>query len=179
MRLLAGSGGTARSGAVRAIASDADACPGAPLPDGYDTIGRYPYLLHSPTGSGYNPQGVALFMLAAWADPYASSDQRLCLLSWAAQALIDRSEAHHFTDEDGKQRTARLYPYPSSFSANPSLPALKPGWVSGLAQASVLVTLASLADSTADPSYLNLAGETFNPFPGGGCRTVNSIARHC
>ena len=144
-------------------------CPGAPLPAGYGVAGygvagSMPYSTHAPTGARYNPQGIALFMRATWANSRATPAQRRCLLVWAADALDAGSQTRVFQAADGYFRVARLYPYPYTFSVNPSLPAIGPNWISGLAQASVLTAMASLYDDTRDERYLEAAQHTFNSF---------------
>jgi hypothetical protein len=153
---------TARS--YRALDTEVDSCPGAPLPAGYGVEGSIPYSTHTPTGTGYNPQGIVLFMRATWTNELASEQDRRCLLTWAAAALDAGSRTQTFTDDDGKRRVARLYPYPYTFSANPSMPDLTAYWVSGLAQGSVLTAMSRLYQDTHDATYLGIAEETFNSF---------------
>jgi hypothetical protein len=140
-------------------------CGGAPIPVGYGISDEgLPYSTHSPSGGQYNPQGIVLFIEAAWADERALPDQRACVVEWAAGVLLDGSQLQTFTDSDGVTRQARLFAYPFAFSANPSLPTLRPGWVSGLAQASVMSALSLMADRTGDRGYLADAQLTFNSF---------------
>jgi hypothetical protein len=152
------------TGARFSTAHGDEFCQGAPIPEGYGVADGVPYSTHTPSGPAYNPQGIVLFIAAAWKDARTTPAQRACMAEWAAGVLIDGSQLRTFTDADGTTRRARLFLYPFAFSANPSLPTLQAGWVSGLAQGSVMTALADLADRTGDPGYLDEAQLTFNSY---------------
>jgi hypothetical protein len=149
--------------AADAVPADPN-CHKAPLPPGYAVADGVPYREGGLTGKAYNPQTITIIVNATLADSRSSVPDRVCLARWLTQSLLSGSRRIGFTAADGKPLFALTFPYPFEFSANPSLPALRPGWLSGLAQGSVLGVLTSMFDLTQDKRYLDQAREVFNSF---------------
>jgi hypothetical protein len=141
-------------------------CPDAAMPAGWAVRDGYPYVVGSISGSSFNPQTVAILAkdsLAA-SGPASPDPGKECLARWAAAVLLDHARRVTFRDPDGRDLSALTYPYPFDFSANPAVPSLPAGWLSGLAQGSVLDVMSKLYDRTGDPRYLQRARETFHSF---------------
>ena len=136
-------------------------CPGAQLPSGWASTQDYPYVPGSISGTAFNPQTVAILAKDSLAASAPGSD---CLARWATSALLAHARRVPFTGPDGRRLTALTFPYPFDFTANPALPPLRAGWLSGLAQGSVLQLLTAMYDRTGDPRYLDQARETFDSF---------------
>lgn len=148
-----------------AVAAPSARCGGALLPDEYAVDHGLPHKGHTPYTPAwlYNPQTISGFVQLASRDVRNSAEQRACLARLGAQALVDGSETRTVTTADGTA-TARLFPYPFAFSANPSTPTLASGWHSGLGQGSVLRAMLAARAATGDAAWLDVGREVLNSF---------------
>ena len=140
----------------------AGTCPGAELPAGYGIANGRPHAITTPYADNtlYNPTSISQFIRAAMDDPRNTAAEQTCLAVLGGNALL--AGAISKPTPDGA--TALWYPYMFDFSANPAIPTLKAGWISGLAQGSALGSLSLLSDLTGDSKWLTAAEQTFESF---------------
>lgn len=112
----------------------------------------------------FNPQSVANFVLAAAEDRANPVALRRCLMELGGTALVRHGQLRQVDVPDAGPAEALVFPYAFSFSANPSVPTLQPGWISGLAQGSALSAFAQLSSSTGDRAWLELGTEVLRSF---------------
>ncbi len=137
-------------------------CEGIPLPSGWN-VGKDG--MPSPPASGqfpanaHNPQYIGNFIRQVLKDARTTTSQKQCLATTAAGHLIARSTTRVINGT-----TSRWYPFDFAYSANPSVPALKAPWYSGLAQANILTVTSLMEDLTGDPVWRRYGKETFEAF---------------
>lgn len=139
-----------------------DSCPGTPLPGGFTITGGRPHVVKTPYSPNtlYNPTSISNFIRAALRDSRTTTAQKHCLATLGGEALIGGS----ITSTTSGGATARWFPYMFAFSANPSVPELAPGWISGLAQGGSVVALMQLADATGDEKWMTYAEQAFESY---------------
>ncbi len=137
-------------------------CEGAPAPTGFAVTAGMPHAVKTPYSPNtlYNPTSISNFIRAALRDPRTTTAQKECLATLGGEALIAGST----TTTTASGATARWFPYKFTFSANPSVPPLAPGWISGLAQGGSIGALATLGDATGDDRWLVHAAEAFESY---------------
>ncbi len=133
-------------------------CTGAPLPAGYSVnAAGMPHPAGQP--GQYHPNHIGNFIRQVLKDTRTTASQKKCLATQAGQHLIARSRTRVVNGA-----TSRWFPYDFGFSANPSIPALKGPWYSGLAQANVLTLSLMMEDLTGDATWRRYGRETFESF---------------
>lgn len=137
-------------------------CEGAPAPTGFAVTRGMPHAVKTPYSPNtlYNPTSISNFIRAALRDTRTTTAQKECLATLGGDALIAGST----TSTTASGATARWFPYMFTFSANPSVPSLAPGWISGLAQGGAIGALATLGDATGDDTWLVHAAEAFESY---------------
>lgn len=137
-------------------------CDGAPIPTGFAVTGGRPHVIKTPYSPNtlYNPTSISNFIRAALRDTRTTTAQKHCLATLGGDALIGGST----TTTTGSGATARWFPYMFAFSANPSVPPLAPGWISGLAQGGAIGALLRLGEATGDDRWAAYAAEVFESY---------------
>ncbi len=146
----------------------------APLPNGYayTSQGR-PYRpendLYSPA-TAFHPHAMNLYILN-YNTSSATDAQKRCVMEAVGLQMIDAS----LTATHGG-RTGRWLPYDFHFSANPSAPALRPGWYSGLSQGTAITAMRLVHSRTGDAKWASYAQELANsldvPYSAGGVKNT-------
>ncbi len=145
-------------------------CSNLPIPAGYkvSTVDgkKIPHLIKTPytPNTRYNPTSIAQFTRTILRNTALKSQDPVkwdCLFDLATTALMEGSETETY-----RGKTVRWFPYMFEFDATGTdeIPALEPGWKSGLAQGALLGLMAELASSTGDSSWLNVGGQILNSF---------------
>lgn len=141
-------------------------CGGAALPYGFVIENGKPHSIAAPYKDVrlYNPQSLGNFIRSTLGDLRNTTEQQTCLAVLGGSTVLAGATTAGYTDADGLHHDTLLFPYPFAFSANPAAPTLAPGWVSGLAQGSVMDSLALIYDRTNDASWMDAAGQAFESF---------------
>lgn len=158
--------GTATTDAPQVSEAVRQGCPGAHVPSGFAIDHGLPHPTTAPYSpvTLFNPQSVANFVLAAAEDPGNSPAARRCLMELGGTALVEHGELRRVDAPGAASSQALVFPYAFPFSANPSVPTLQPGWVSGLAQGTALSAFAQLNSLTGDGAWLRLGAEVVRSF---------------
>lgn len=137
-------------------------CRAARLPRGFAVTRGIPHarLTPYPDPTRYNPTSIANFIRTAVSDTRTTAAQKRCLALLGGRALL----AGSVTRKTPSGRTALWFPYGFEFKANPSLPALEPGWISGLGQSAALGALGDLYALTKDRRWHVAATLTFESY---------------
>lgn len=137
-------------------------CSGAPLPTGFAITNGKPHATKTPYSPTtlYNPQNISNFIKSALVDIRTTEAQKVCLATLGGDTLLAGAQ----TRPTPSGSTALWFPYMFEFSANPSVPALKPGWISGLAQGGAIGALSALYDRTKNAKWLDAATRTFESY---------------
>ena len=152
------------------------ACTNAPLPSGFAITDGKPHATKTPYSPTtlYNPQNISNFIKLVLVDDRTTDAQKVCLATLGGNSLLVGAQ----TKPTPSGTTALWFPYMFEFSANPAVPALRPGWISGLAQGGAIGALSALYDKTQDDKWLTAAKRTFEsytvPMSAGGF--VNEVA---
>ncbi|MGO1385759.1 MAG: D-glucuronyl C5-epimerase family protein [Arachnia sp.] len=147
-----------------------DACSDLPIPSGFAVSvvngKKIPHAIKIPysPNTRYNPTSISNFTRSALRNTTLKKEDREkwdCLVDIGTSALMDGSDVETY---DGK--TVRWFPYMFEFDASGTgeIPALEPGWRSGLAQGAALGVMAELATATGDNSWLDVGEEVLNSF---------------
>jgi hypothetical protein len=158
----------------------ATGCAGARIPPGFTVAQGYPYRRGAVSGTSFNPQTVAIFAGLVLSGSTPRDVEQTCLARWAVSGLLARARSIDFTSADGRPLTALTFPYPFDFSASSRLPPMRAGWISGLAQGSILCLMSAMYDRTGDRIFREHAEATFNSFllppsAGGFVTTVGGL----
>lgn len=137
-------------------------CGGAPLPTGFAITNGRPHATKVPYSDPtlYNPQNISNFIRLVLVDTRTTAAQKTCLGTFGGDALLAGST----TKPTPGGATARWFPYMFAFSANPAMPTLKPGWISGLAQGGALSAFSLIYENTNNAKWLDAAKQTFESY---------------
>ena len=152
------------------FSSPAEPCSSLPIPAGFKVSvvngKKIPHAIKTPyePNTLYNPTSISNFTRSVLRNTTLKNADREkwdCLVDLGTTALMDGSTTKV---HDGKP--VRWFPYMFQFDASGTgdIPALQPGWISGLAQGAALGVMAELATATGDDKWLDVGGEVLNSF---------------
>ncbi len=137
------------------------ACRGALLPAGYAITDGIPHTIKTPyqPSTLHNPVSVVNLTRSAIRDTRSTVAQKRCLVGLGAESLIGKSTTRVIRGE-----VSRWLPYRFPFSPHPSVRALEPGWISGLAQAGAMTLMVDLYRYDGDGSWLDYGQQFANSY---------------